>query len=222
VTSVEADARRLTTRIQLVFGSMLDQHDKLVELVGEAKATSAHVALGYPSWPAYVSAEFGELQARLGIDDRRVLVGALTATGLPSRTIAEVAGVDHSTVVRDQQQVVHDAPPVPGGPRPASEFKAMVAEMGAPSRRVTGRDGKSYSATPPAPPKPRRRSPLPDAYDSAIYNLGKIVDRLARLQHDDRFTANRNAIRQTNRGRLSHHCEELHDLLTDLIDGDAG
>jgi len=84
-TTTEAKARRLTTRIKLVFGSMLDQHDKLVELVEEAKTTSAHVALGYPSWPAYVSAEFGELQARLGIDDRRVLVGALTATGLPTQ-----------------------------------------------------------------------------------------------------------------------------------------
>jgi len=194
ITTTEAEARRLITRINLVFGSMLDQHDKLVELVEEAKATSAHVALGYPSWPAYVSAEFGELQARLGIDDRRVLVGALTATGLPTRTIAEVVGVNHSTVVRDQKQVVHDAPPVPDGPRPSSEFGAMVAEMGAPSRRrVAGRDGKTYTAVQPEL-KPPRRSPLPDSYSSAMWELRKSIERLEKLHADDRFQADRKEV----------------------------
>lgn len=170
ITTTEAEARRLTSRIKLMFGSMLDQHDKLVELVEEAKATSAHVALGYPSWPAYVSAEFGELQARLGIDDRRVLVGALTATGLPTRTIAEVAGVDHSTVVRDQKQVVQDAPPA--------------------ERTITGRDGKSYMAVQPER-KPPRRSPLPDSYRRATWELRKSIERLEKLHADDRFQTNR-------------------------------
>jgi len=195
VTSVEADARRLTTRIQLVFGSMLDQHDKLVELVGEAKATSAHVALGYPSWPAYVSAEFGELQSRLGVDDRRVLVGALTATGLPTRTIAEVAGVDHSTVVRDQKQVVHPAPPA--------------------ERTVTGRDGKSYMAVQPER-KPPRRSPLPDSYRSAMRELRKSIERLARLHADDRFLANRNALHNLHWRQLSNVQALLGALDMDL------
>jgi len=152
ITTTEAEARRLTTRIKLVFGSMLDQHDKLVELVEEAKTTSAHVALGYPSWPAYVSAEFGELQARLGIDDRRVLVGASTATGLPTRTIAEVVGVDHSTVVR-----------------------------------------KTYTAVQPER-KPPRRSPLPDSYSSAMWELRKSIERLEKLHADDRFQADRKEV----------------------------
>jgi len=170
ITTTEAEARRLTSRIQLVFGSMLDQHDKLVELVGEAKATSAHVALGYASWTAYVAAEFGELQVRLGRDDRRALVGALTTAGMPSRAIGEVVGVDHSTVVRDQQSGGADAPPV--------------------ERAVTGRDGKTYTAN-AEPRKPPRRSPLPDSYRRATWELRKSIERLEKLHADDRFQTNR-------------------------------
>ncbi len=192
ITTTEAEARRLTTRIKLIFGSMLDQHDKLVDLVEEAKATSAHVALGYRSWPAYVSAEFGELQARLGIEDRRVLVGALTATGLPTRTIAEVAGVDHSTVVRDQKQVVQDAPPV--------------------DRRVAGRDGKTYTAVQPER-KPPRRSPLPDSYRRATWELRKSIERLDKLHADDRFQTNRKDLANNGGANLmvkfSMHLTEL-------------
>jgi len=64
----------------------------------------------------------------------------------------------------------------------------VVANL--PEKRVTGRDGKRYAAVQPER-KPPRRSPLPDAYRSAMWELRKSVERLERLHADDRFMSNR-------------------------------
>jgi len=205
--------------IKRLIESMTGTAKCLAQLLDIAHAASDHAELGYASWTDYVAGEFTGLLGGLNTALRREVVGTLTETGMSARAIAEVTDVSHSTVVRDRQQVVHHAPPAPDGPRPASEFKAMVAEMGAPSRRVTGTDGKSYSATPSASPKPRHRPPLPGAYDSAVWDLGKVVGRLARLHQDDRFTANRKAVREVNCGDLNRHFDELGDLLVDLLGG---
>ncbi len=227
-TAPAGDASRRRDRIKLLIGSMTTTTEKLGELLDAARAASDHASLGYASWTAYIAGEFSGSLAGLNLALRREVVGTLTETGMSTRAIAEVTDVSHSTVVRDHRQVVHDAPPAPDGPRPASEFKTMVSELGAPSRRrVTGTDGKSYSATaaapsePAAPPK-RHRRPLPDAYRDAVYDLDKVVQRLARLHQDDRFPTNRQAVRESNRGRLSSSSGELRDLITDLIGGDAG
>ena len=196
ITTTEAEARRLTTRIKLVFGSMLDQHDKLVELVEEAKATSAHVALGYPSWPACVSTEFGELQARLGIDDRPVLVGALTATGLPTRTIAEVAGVDHSTVVRDQKQVVLPAPPA--------------------ERKIAGPGRRTRRYSPSGSRRDAHRCRIPTG--APCGSCGSRPSAWRGCNADDRFLANRNTLHDLHRHQLSN-VQALVDALDMDLDG---
>jgi len=219
IAGSQTDASCRRDRIKLLLSQMTTTAAKLGDLLDAARAAGDHATLGYASWTAYIAGEFSDSLAGLNTALRREVVGTLTETGMSSRTIAEVTGVSHSTVVRDHRQVVHDAPPAPDGPRPASEFKAMVAEVGAPSRRVTGTDGKSYSATPSASPKPRHRPPLPGAYDSAVWDLGKVVGRLARLHQDDRFTANRKAVREVNCGDLNRHFDELGDLLVDLLGG---
>jgi len=218
VAGSQTDASCRRDRIKLLIGSMTTTAAKLGDLLDAARAASDHAALGYASWTAYIAGEFSDSLAGLNTALRREVVGTLTETGMSSRTIAEVTGVSHSTVVRDHRQVVHDAPPAPDGPRPASEFKAMVAEVDASSRRVTGRDGKSYSATPSAP-RPRRRPPLPDSYGTTVRDLGKLVDRLERLHADDRFKVNRDTVRQFNRGDLTRRTDQLRRILVDLDGG---
>jgi len=211
------DASRRRDRIKLLIGSMTTTTEKLGELLDAALAAGDHAALGYASWTAYVAGEFSGALAGLNSALRREVVVTLTETGMSSRVIAEIANVSHSTVVRDRQQVVHDAPPALASPRPISEFKDVVVEMA--TRRITGADGKSYPTTPPAPPRPPRRDPLPDVYRDAVYDLGRVVSRLARLHRDDRFAANRFSVRGRNHGPLARHCDELGALLAELTGG---
>ncbi len=87
----------------------------------------------------------------------------------------------------------------------------VVANL--PAKRVTGTDGKSYSARAEAC-KPQR-SPLPDSYRRAMWELRKSTERLERLHADDRFLANRTALNNL-------HWRQLSDVqsLVDAVDMD--
>jgi len=87
----------------------------------------------------------------------------------------------------------------------------VVANL--PDKRVTGTDGKSYPATTPAPAKPPRRSPLPDSYRRATWELRKSIERLEKLHTDDRFQTNRKDLAD-NGGvdvmvECAHHLQDL-------------
>lgn len=109
----EADAARLTNRITLIAGTIREGMEKLQGLVAEAKAGNAHVALGYPSWTAYLAATLGKEPLRLGREERQQLVGYLAGEGMSTRAIAPIVGVNQSNVARDIQ-VMRDASPVSG------------------------------------------------------------------------------------------------------------
>lgn len=68
---------------------------------------------------------------------------------------------------------------------------------------------------PQSPPKPRR-TPLPDAFWRATYDLGKVTERLERLHEDDRFERNKNEVAARNRSYLVQAQERLAALLGDL------
>jgi len=198
-----AAASRRRDRIKLLLGSIAATTEKLADLIEAARDGEDHVVLGFASWTAYVAAEFSGLLAGLGTAERRVAVHALSVSGMPTRAIAEVAGISQSTAARDAR-VSHDDSPGEG--EAAGETFVLA-------------DGKSYSATPAASPRPRRREPLPDAYRDAVHDLGKVVGRLARLHRDDRFAANRFSVRGRNHGPLARHCDELGALLAELTGG---
>jgi hypothetical protein len=196
------EARRRRDRIKLLLTSMTEQTNKVVAILEEAQTNEDHLALGYASWTAYIAGEYAGLLAELKSGNRREVVGSLTSAGIPTRAIAEIVGVDHSTVVRDQRQVVQGAPP---------DHQDGV------DRRVTGRDGKSYTvpSRPVVEPKERRRGPLPDDYWRALHNLDKAARRLAKLHADDRFMANRKALF----GRYDSWLSDI-DALVSSMDSD--
>lgn len=215
-TPGSGSAARRRDRIKLLLGSMVEQQEKVLDLVREAQDSADHEALGYASWTAYAAAEFGDLLAELGRDDRRLAVATLAETMLPTRAIASIVGVNQSTVARDLQ-VMHAASPgaddevseqdleaIPDAMIDSTEEEfedALTAARATgdlsqqnvvshlPERRVTGLDGKSHPAS-REPRKPSRR-PLPDQYRSAVRELTKAVERLERLQADDRFASHR-------------------------------
>ena len=129
-----AAAERLDKRIRLLVGTINDSIAKLHDLVQEAKHGDAHVALGFPSWTAYLADVF-TVEVRLERGARAELVGYLSGEGMSQHTIADVVGVGVGTVNRDLA-----ASPVPNG-TPECD------------RKVIGQDGKSYPASKP-PPRP--------------------------------------------------------------------
>lgn len=220
-THVNGSATRRRDRIKLLLSSMIEQRDKVLDLVREAQESEDHIALGFASWTAYAAAEFGDLLAELGRDDRRLAVVALAQTGMSTRAVAGIVGTNQSTVTRDLQ-VMRDASPDPATDEDLDddreqdlervpdalidateqEFEDALTAARAngdvsqesvvrhlPERRVTGLDGKCYPSSPE--PRKSRRRPLPDQYRSAVWELTKAVERLERLQADDRFAGHR-------------------------------
>ena len=79
--------------------------------------------------------------------------------------------------------------------------------------RVTGVDGKSYPAAKPRKPS---RSPLPDAFWRATYDLGKKVNTLTNLAADDRFNSNADQIGNRNLPELIRARDALAGVIEQL------
>ena len=195
-----ATAAHRRDRIKVLLGTIADRTGRLLDLVEEAQRSDDHTVLGYPSWTAYVAAEFADRLARLDRVQRREAVAALTASGMSVRAIADVVGASVGTVHGDQ---VFNSEHLQRMPRPDQR---------------TGVDGKSYPVPAPAEKSRRapKRRPLTDQYTEAVGALSKAVERVEQLHRDDRFTSLRQAIAWQDRGELARTAETLVRVLADL------
>ncbi len=223
----EAEARSLTGQIRSLGEGIADRVDLLVDKVRQARDGQAHVALGYKSWTEYVQNEFAGVLPRLDRQSRRELVTALTETGMSSRAIALVVGVSQSTVADDVTSSGHLLVEATD-----NQFEQAITEArtdgdlsranveqkitAIPTNNVVGIDGKSYPR--PEPRKERRpsRSPLPDAYGSAVFRLEKAVKSLQRLHADDRFLRSRAELKERNGRTISNAFALLMSIEGDL------
>jgi hypothetical protein len=121
----EAEAERLTTRISLKLGVIVDNTEAAMPLIREAIERNAYAALGYASHGAYVAERFGDTLTRLEVAQRRDVVRDLTAAGMSNRAAGAVLGVNEKTVRNDLR---------------------AGAELSAPDLPVKsiGQDGKAY------------------------------------------------------------------------------
>ena len=118
-----AGARELTDRIKAAV-------EDVWQLIQQAYVSRAWATLGYETWDAYCSAEFGTSRVRLPREERQEVVASLRESGLSTRAIASATGMHHSTIADDLRGVGNPTPePAP----------------------VTGMDGKSYAPTRPNP-----------------------------------------------------------------------
>jgi hypothetical protein len=97
----EAEAERLTTRISLKLGVIVDNTEAVMPLIREAIERNAYAALGYASHGAYVAERFGDTLTRLEVAQRRDVVRELTAAGMSNRAAGAVLGVNEKTVRND-------------------------------------------------------------------------------------------------------------------------
>lgn len=196
-TSSPQEAGSRCDRIRVLLTSMADQTNKVGDILEVAQTNEDHVALGYPSWTAYLAGEYAGRFADLSRAVRREVVGSLTAIGMSTRAIAPVVGVSRQQVATDRQ-VASSLPP---GREDGDDV----------DHRVTGMDGKSYGVRRGrvVEPKKSRRPSLTDQYRAAIYELDKAVRRLEKLHADDRFAHHRDS--------FGHHRHLLLQLADKVI-----
>lgn len=85
-----------------------------------------------------------------------------------------------------------------------------------PVRKVTGLDGKQYSAPKPQQESKPRQHPLPDQFFRARYDMSRKVESLERLADDQRFTTNKEKVAQENLNDLNHAIEALQRIVASL------
>lgn len=162
------EAQRLTQRIKLTASGVRDGLYKLRNLIDEAKGSNAWQVLGFASWTAYLVDTLGDEPMRVSREERLELVGYLAGEGLSVRAIAPIVGVGKSQVAKDVEVSTSGhltqtggsahlpdeavASPVehPQAPRLATvdlSTGEIDPEPTAPTRTITGLDGKTY--TPP-------------------------------------------------------------------------
>lgn len=219
MTAVEAE--RITSRIADKIDAIADNLEQVMPLIREALTRGAWSALGYDSPTAYVSDRFKGALSRLPREVRQPVVAELAASGMSTRAIAPIVGVTRQQVSNDQRQVARDLPP---GPQPESPDET-VSRPGT----VTGLDGKTYTRPEPKPiacdaPTPRpepkqQRRPITDAFWSALYDLNKKAETLARLVEDDRFDRNRESIATRNLPQMRQTASTVAAVLAALENG---
>ena len=222
----EREARRVTERIRIVAHNYTEAKAKLIELVQQAKDGSAHEALGYPSWTAYLAETLGDEPMRLARDERQEMVKVLSAEGMSTRAIAPIVGASHMTVQNDRDSGVKNFTPAPKSdaellagaewsPEAVEDEPRFTDEPGRVqpvTGTITGMDGKTY--TRPQPKEPAdRRPPLPEQIFNAVYDLGKVVDRLERLVEDDRFNRIKEEVASKHESDLNRNVDALHGII---------
>lgn len=144
-------ARRRLARIRELVADTIEIYEELRELISDARQSSDHELLGFPSWPAYVAQAVGQV-AVSGREERRELVQFLSEQGMSTRAIAPIVGASQPTVRRDLSGESNDSPD--DEPEP-----------------ITGLDGKSYARprpivdpapTPPVEDERQRQRRLDD------------------------------------------------------------
>jgi len=233
-----AGADRRRQRIKLLLGAMVDNREKVLVLITEAKESDDHIALGFKSWTDYVRTEYGGLLTRLTVEDRRETVLILSRTGLSTRAIAPILGTSDMTVRRDLASgATYVAPEVSPQGAADDDLDARLdnapTEMSKitstkPTNNVVGIDGKRYNRAPKPKPKPARRKPgqkaTPDAFWDAAYDFQKKLTTLENVVKRASFPRNRKVIRDKHLGELIRYSNRLKvviSALTDPVDGDG-
>ena len=141
-------ARRRAERIRIKARNITEQYADLRALVDEAERCEDHLALGYPSWTAYIADLFGDEPLRLPRDARIPMSNMLAEKGMSTRAIGSMLGVHHDTVATDLRAGVGNPTPVPESAEP-ERIDRETGEVIAPQTPTTERAAPSGDMVPP-------------------------------------------------------------------------
>jgi hypothetical protein len=177
-------ARTLTDRIKIAV-------EGTWQMIQEAYTSRAWAVLGYDTWDAYCTEEFGTSRLRLPREERQEVVASLRESGLTVRAISAATGLGIGTVHRQVAAV-------PNGTPEAQSVVGIDGRVYGKSHQFDGSRLTSDDWTPPElDPEPKqKRRPLPEAFTDASRDLTRATERLERLADDDRFTRNVDATRR--------------------------
>lgn len=148
LTLTADEAQALTARIRSRLAAVT------ADLI-EAWCARVWVPLGYPTWDAWLDAEFGDLLSiRLPVAVRRERVVELRLAGMSTRAIAPALGVKKSTIAADLR-------------RPEVAERVKLAE-------VISLDSYRRPATAPEPTT--TRAPAPSSVDRVVAAVARAGD----------------------------------------------
>jgi hypothetical protein len=198
----EGKAKVLDKRIRQASARVVDNTATLLNLLDEAAVGQIHVALGFPSWPAWVR---DAVQISPTDDtERKSLVQLMNGKGMSQRAIADVVGVNQATVSRDLSEAPADADA---------------------SADTEGLDGKVYPKQ-PKKQKPldvdevepvEKQQPVSADFKEEMYMLANSVSSFQDILADERFPKARNTIAKNNLNRLQELIGELQKIVDELM-----
>lgn len=221
----EAEAHKVTEDIRHNAKSFTEYRARLMDAVDRAKRGSAHLALGYCSWTAYLSDVLGEEPMRLARGERQDMVRMLSDEGMSTRAIAPIVGAGMTTVKRDLKAPGPGGPPEPYVNRETGEIHEPTVDYQAEAnkiissvakgepQKITGMDGKTYSR--PEPPKPRAEA-VTKQFTSAVADLNRILDKFHRITASQNFQANKNQVATLHGNDLARAISELESIADQL------
>lgn len=203
----EGKAKVLDKRIRQASARVAENTAQMLALLDEAATGQIHVALGFPSWTAWVKDAVKITPANEV--ERKSLVSLMSGKGMGQRAIADVVGVNQATVSRDiaEAEAAGDAPA---------------------STDTLGPDGKTYKRE----PKPKKQEPLdveeveeevkqqPVSVDfkDEMDELANCVSSFNDILEDERFVKARKTIAKHNLNKLQEYITALQGVVDALMD----
>lgn len=207
----ERKAQALDKKIRTAGEKLTNDVNALWELLDQAAAGQIHVALGYPSWTAYV--KDAVVITPSDKVERKELAKLMAGKGMSQRAIAGALGVSQKTIDRDL------------------EGEELPTEK-------TGLDGKTYKQEPESEPEPEiiEAEVVEDPEDEPQYTAADVIEEFKtevdNLQINlqafkdvattdpELFAKARKRIAQRFTGKLKSAAADLEDLIN-LIAGES-
>lgn len=201
----EGKARVLDKRVRQASVRVADNNAELLALLEKAANGQIHVALGFPSWTAWVK-DAVRVSPSNEVE-RKSLVQLMSGKGVSQRATAAVLDVNQSTVSRILAEGEDDADASP---------------------ETTGTDGKTYKRKPKEPKQepldveeveaPVKVPPVSQDFRDEMWNLANSVTAFNDILADERFPKARNTIAKNNLNKLGDVIKALEAVRDALME----
>src|SRR5258705_201924 len=203
----EGKANVLDKRIRQACIRVADNTATLLDLLEEAAVGQAHVALGFPSWTAYV--KDAVTISPTDADERKVLVSLMSGKGMSVRAIADVVGAGKSTVSRDLEGV------------PRGTTKGLDDNNYPPRPEKQEPLDVEYEEEPEPEPEVEpevKPQPVSKDFKDEMALLFNSVSSFKEILADERFPKARKTIAKNHLNKLQEYIADLQKVVDELME----